>query len=168
MMLNHFAETTGSLRRGLIAATAAAYAPLGLLAIVHPERLSPGVSRPLLLVLALGVHAASSAAMARAAGAAWLRPTAMYAGVAAAAGAGLALIVARLGVWAGLADPLVVDPIEFGFECLFDCPSPLDQAFDVVSLVLAAGGAAAFLSPLPGLVARRGRARSTRSPSPIT
>jgi MFS family permease len=141
------------LKSRFILSVATAYAPLGVLFSVHPDRFAPELARLLQFTLALLVYTVSTALFAPSTKGEWVRTTVLHAGASASAGSVLVLFAA----WIAARTPLgrAPDPSPaLEFRCVWDCASRADEAFTALTLALAAVCVAALFAPLVGGVAR--------------
>lgn len=151
------------LKTRFILSVAAAYAPLGVLFSVHPDRFAPELARLLQFTLALLVYLVSTALFAPRAQGEWVPTTALHAGASATAGSVLVLFAA----WIAARTPLgrAPDPSHaIDIQCVWDCPSRVGEAFLTLMLALAAVCVAALFAPLVGGAARYIHPRPVQHP----
>ena len=143
-----------------ILTVATAYAPLGVLFSVHPNRLAPERARLLQFSLALLVYIVSTGLFAGRTKGEWVRTTVLHAGASAAAGSVLVLFTA----WIAARTPLdrVPNSNSLDFQCVWDCTSRLGEALTTLMLAAAAVCVAALFAPLVGGVGRYIHPRSVQ------
>ncbi|HEY0018261.1 MAG TPA: hypothetical protein VGC13_18240 [Longimicrobium sp.] len=152
-MFEHITAPRPPLTTRFILSVATAYAPLGVLFSVHPDRFAPEPARVLQFTLALLVYVVSTGLFAVRTKGAWVRTTVLHAGASATAGSVLMLFTA----WIAARTPLGRDPDPgpaLDFQCMWDCPSRLGEAVTTLMLALAAVYVAALFAPLVGGVVR--------------
>jgi hypothetical protein len=141
------------LKTRFILSVATAYAPLGVLFSVHPDRFAPERARLLQFTLALLVYIVSTGLFAAWTKGEWVRTTVLHAGSSATAGSVLVFFAA----WIAARTPLGRAPEPSyvpDFQCMWDCSSRVGEAVTTLMLALAAVGVAALFAPLVGGVAR--------------
>ena len=152
------------LKTRFILSVATAYAPLGVLFSVHPDRFAPEHARLLQFTLALLVYIVSTGLFAAGTKGEWVRTTVLHAGASATAGSALVLFAE----WIAARTPLgrAPDPSHFlDFQCIWDCPSRVGEAVSTLLLALAAVCVAALFAPFVGGVARHIHSRQVQHPA---
>ena len=152
-MFEYITAPPPRLKTRFILSVAIAYAPLGVLFSVHPDRFAPERARLLQFTLALLVYIVSTGLFAAGTKGEWVRTTVLHAGASATAGSVLVLVAA----WIAARTPLgrAPDPSHsLDFQCIWDCPSRLGEAVTTLMLALAAVCVAASFAPIVGGIAR--------------